>query len=353
MINTDEKYIIGETAYNHEGDLLYLYRMIDDISELGLNAIKFHILLNPNSYIQKKHALFNELKKWIFDESHWIDIINYSKNKKLDVVMLCDDVESVNFIVDNDLDVDSIEIHASGLNDFFMLDALSNWDKNIILGIGGSQIDEIVYALNILGKKNIILMYGFQNYPTDYETINLSKMIKIKNLFDLPVGYADHTAYDDPYNEIISAMPSFMGINILEKHYTPDVGVERIDYHAAIGKKEILKIKNYMNLALSVLGTGDMALSEPEKAYGNLGPMKKAIVAKKCIKKGQKLSKDNLWFKRTVEESYIPQNQFFNLLCLKALKDIKTDELITFENVEYKFKTKNLNDFTNIRSRKL
>lgn len=40
-------YIIGETAYNHEGDLNYLYKMIDDISEIKLNAVKFHLLLNP------------------------------------------------------------------------------------------------------------------------------------------------------------------------------------------------------------------------------------------------------------------------------------------------------------------
>lgn len=65
-INTDnfkEPYIIGETAYNHEGDINYLYKMIDEIAELELNAVKFHLMLNPESYMQKKHPLMRETRK--------------------------------------------------------------------------------------------------------------------------------------------------------------------------------------------------------------------------------------------------------------------------------------------------
>ncbi|AEG18375.1 N-acetylneuraminic acid synthase domain protein [Methanobacterium paludis] len=352
MLNIKKPYIIGETAYNHEGDLEYLYKMVDDISELGLNAVKFHILLNPQSYIHKKHVLLNELKKWIFNKDQWFELINYSKEKKLDVVMLCDDVESVNYIIKNDLNVDFIELHASSLNDYFLLDSLSNWPKEIILGIGGSKLDEILYAVNFLrnnGKEKIILMYGFQNYPTNYSDINLSKMIRIKDLFDLPVGYADHTAFDDPNNEFVSVMPASMGFNILEKHYTPDFGKERIDYHAAVGKNQFLRIKKLIELALCVYGTGELELSDPEKKYGNVGPMKKAIVAKKFIKEGENLSLDNLWFKRTIEESPIEQNEFLKLLGLKAIKDIKEDELITFDKIKYEFKNNNLEDFTNLQ----
>jgi sialic acid synthase SpsE len=44
-INIDYRklYIIGETAYNHEGDINYLHKMIDDIAELELNAVKVRL----------------------------------------------------------------------------------------------------------------------------------------------------------------------------------------------------------------------------------------------------------------------------------------------------------------------
>jgi len=214
--------------------------------------------------------------------------------------------------------------------------------------VGGSTIDEIAYAIDFLKSKeknNILLMYGFQSYPTKYTDINLSKMLKIRDLFNLSIGYADHTAFDDPNNEIISCMAAMMSINILEKHYTPDYGIERIDYHAAVGKIQMLKIKELMELALRVCGNGNLKMSEAELEYGNTGPMKKAIVAKKKIKKGEKLSFDNLWFKRTADESPLKQNQFLQLIGLKSTKDIQEDEIIDFGKAKYKFKKADLKSF--------
>jgi len=348
-------YIIGETAYNHEGDIKYLYKMIDDIAELKLHAIKFHMLLNPESYMQKKHPLINEIKKWIFSKNQWNEIIDYSNKKGLDVIVLCDDVDSIEYILENSINVTAIELHATGLNDYFLLNAVFGFDKQIILGVGGSTIDEINFAVDFLsskGKNNILLIYGFQSYPTKYTDINLSKMLKIRNLFNLPIGYADHTAFDDPNNEVISCMAAMMGINILEKHYTPDYGMERIDYHSAVGKMQMLKIKELMELGLKVYGNRNLKMSEAELEYGNTGPMKKAIVAKKDIKKGEKLSLDNLWFKRTVEESPIRQNQFLQLIGLGAICNINKDEIVGFSKVKYKFKKIGLKNFTHTKKSK-
>ena len=353
--NVSKPYISGEIAYNHEGDINYLYKMIDNIAELKLNAIKFHMLLNSESYMQKKHPLINEIKKWIFSKNQWNEIIDYSNKKGLDVIVLCDDVESIEYILEKNINITAIELHATGLNDYFLLNAVTKFNKQIILGVGGSTIDEIAYAIDFLKSKeknNILLMYGFQSYPTKYTDINLSKMLKIRDLFNLPIGYADHTAFDDPNNEVISCMAAMMGINILEKHYTPDCGIERIDYHAAVGKMQMLKIKELMEIGLKVYGNGNLKMSKAELEYGNTGPMKKAIVAKKDIKKGDKLSLDNLWFKRTVEESPIKQNQFLQLIGLRALHYIKEDEIIDFTKIIYKFKKIGLKNFTHTKKTK-
>lgn len=337
VYNIKEPYIIAETAYNHEGDINYLYRMIDDIAELGLNAIKFHLLLNLESYMKKNHPEFTQFSNWIFSEDEWDRIIDYSNRKLLDIVALCDDVESIEYIVRKNKTVSAIELHATGLNDYFLLEAVSKYEGQVILGIGGSTLDEIQYAVNFLrqrGKSNILLIYGFQSYPTNYLDINLSKIIKIRDLFNLPLGYADHTAFDDPHNEMVSVMGAMMGINVLEKHYTPDYGKERIDYHSAVGKEKMNRIKELMKLALTVYGNASLGMSESELEYGNTGPMKKAIVARKNINKGDKLSLNNLWFKRTKEESTLRQNQLFQLVGLEATKNISQDEIIDFTKVK-------------------
>ncbi len=348
-------YIIGETAYNHEGDINYLYKMIDDISEIKLNAVKFHLLLNPDSYMQKKHPLKDKIMGWTFTEEQWDALFDYSKKKDLDIIALCDDVESLIYINRTRKDILAVELHSTGLNDFFLLEEASKFTGIVILGVGGSTLDEMSYAINFLktaGKDDILLMYGFQSYPTDYKWINLSKMAKLRDIFEQPVGYADHTAFDDPNNEFISIMGAASGINILEKHYTPEQGIERVDYHTAVGKERMQKIKEMMELAHKVYGTGNLELSPKEKEYGNLGPMKKAIVAKKSIRKGEELTINNLCFKRTVEQSYIPQMAFSQLLGLTAERDIEEDEIIDFKKVKYEFKKIELTSFTHTGGKK-
>lgn len=342
-------YIIGETAYNHEGDFQYLKNMIIDISDIGLNAIKFHLLLNPNNYFGKGHPLINDIKNWIFNKNQWNYLINFSIERNLDVIALCDDIESVRYICEAHNDIKAIELHSSSLNDYYMLKEVSKFQNKIILGIGGSTLDEIEYAVNFLkknGKKKILLMYGYQAYPTNYKDINLSKMLKIKKIFDLPIGYADHTTFNDPNNIDISVMATAMGINILEKHYTLDMGVERIDYHAAINKEKMLSIKKKMELYLRVFGEGSLSMSDSEVKYGNVGPMKKAIVAKRDILQGEKLNHENLCFKRTKEESTIQQKDLTSLIGLEALTNIREGEIIDFTKVKYKFNNTSYSDLT-------
>ncbi len=304
---------------------------------MSLDGIKFHLLLKLESYMQERHPLFNDLKKWLFTEEQWSQTIDYAINKGLEVVTLCNDVESVEFVRKKGKGIVGIELHAISLNDYFLLEEASKFSGVIILGVGGSMLDEVSYAVNFLkskGKNDILLMYGFQSFPTDYSKINLSKMGKIKEMFNLPVGYADHTSYDDKNNEIISVMAAAIGFNILEKHYTPDLGKERIDYQAAVSRKQMIKIKELLKLALIVHGDESLEMSKDEQDYGKTGPMKKAIVAKGDIMKDEKLSLDNLWFKRTKEESNVKQSQFQELLRLKAKRNINDGDVIDFKDLE-------------------
>lgn len=101
ILNSKKKnnfYLIGETAFHHQGDLDYLYRMVNDLSELKIDAVKFHLLLDPEGYMQKTHPLLKELKKWIFNRKQWGKIIDFSNKKQLDIIVQCDDVESIRYI---------------------------------------------------------------------------------------------------------------------------------------------------------------------------------------------------------------------------------------------------------------
>ncbi len=349
------RYVIGETAYNHEGDFGYLMRMVEEIAGLGLDAVKFHLLLDASSYMQLRHPLAGKVREWMFDKGQWAEAMRRSRGLGLDVAALCDDVESVRWVREEWAgDVRAIEIHATSLNDWFLLTEAAAFGGTVILGVGGSTLDEIGYAVEVLrdrGHEDIVLMYGFQSYPTDYGEINLARMEALRDLFGLPVGYADHTAFDDANNEVISVMAAAMGFGILEKHYTPERGVERIDYHAAVGREQMARIMELMDVAVRVRGRRGAGMSEAEKAYGNVGPMKKAIVARRDISRGQRIGLEDLWFKRTAEESTVRQAQLFQLVGQEAGADIAADEVVDFSKVRYAFGVRDVRSMTHFGGR--
>ena len=82
-----------------------------------------------------------------------------------------------------------VEVHSTCLNDPYLLDSLkSNIDINtfVVFGIGGNNLYEIENALKRIEHQNVVLMFGFQNYPTKFESINLKKISKKMKKFSLP-----------------------------------------------------------------------------------------------------------------------------------------------------------------------
>lgn len=332
----EHPYLIGETALNHEGDFEYLRRLVLMAGKLKLNAIKFHVNVDPTAHLTKNHPLAKLSKQVAFDKDQWNKLITLARNNKLQIIGLANNVKTMKLLCSWYPQVSAVEVHATGINDYFLLKSAVNSKGQVILGIGGTEIEEINYAIGLLkgwGKSDLVLMYGFQNYPTDYNKINLARMIKLKQLFGFPMGYADHTAFDDENNEFISSMAITMGVDILEKHLTLDEGKKRFDYQGAVGFRKMAKIKKLTKLAIVVRGDGRLTMSEEELKYGEVGRMRKALVAKRMISKGTILKLSDVTFKRTNEKTYVKQNQLFEFVGLQTNREIKPDEIIDFSKV--------------------
>lgn len=332
----NELYLIADCAYSHEGSIEYLKESIGRISETNcINAVKFHVLLDIDTYICSDHELYEKIKKWLFSKNEWRELIDYTHSLGLDIVVLADDIGSMDFLNSIEDKLSGIEIHACSLNDIKMLNKASRFNIPVILGIGGSTIDEIFFAVDYLknkGKLDIVLMYGFQNFPTRYEYINFKKMQKIKELFDLPVGYADHTWWGDEDQEIITIAGFLSGANIIEKHFVLEKGEERVDYEAAISLDDFCSLHRRLCILQKAEGDGEMELNKYEKDYARIGLIKKAIVAEKDIEKDEKISLENIGFKRTKKISDIRQKEILDILKRRAKDRIKKDTLITFKN---------------------
>ncbi len=350
MHKTNKPYFILETAAHHEGDIEFLKTLIDSFSVIDANAIKFHFLFDVDDYMVPNHPAKEVVNNLSIHQSCYDEIFNAVERQNKSIIALCNDVESLRWInsLQNEHDIVGVELHSTGLNDLFLLQEAVNFNKTIILGVGGSTFDEIQYAVDFLknnSKHDILLVHGFQSYPTDYSDINFKRVALLKQAFGLPVAYADHTDPADNNNILVSVLPQVLGVNILEKHVTNVFGQKRIDSQAAVSVETMKEIISLARQVHKTVGNNSMQFSDAEKSYGDTGPMKKAIVARHDIEEGTEITLADIAFKRTPVSSPIAQKDILKIVGCKAAKNIAKNEFITYGNIHYEFKKSDFSQF--------
>jgi len=302
--------IIAETAWHHEGDFGFMKNLVSEIAtRTETDIVKMHITLDFDEYLDPSHENYALLKPWLFNKGQWSELIDIVRDNGKQIMLLLNDTEAIEFGLS--FNPEYAEIHSVCLNDVFMLDALKknlSKETKFVFGVGGTSVDEVDHAINYLDHSNMLIMFGFQNYPTEYKDVNLNKTRKIMKLFsEFEFGYADHTAWNHPHNELITLLGTASGMSYVEKHVTTHYGEERIDWHATISIEMFNDLHDKVKILDSLNGDGKLSMNKGELSYSVFGPMKKAAVLKKNVKKGDVFSLGMIKFIRIKKVSDMSQ----------------------------------------------
>jgi sialic acid synthase SpsE len=318
--------LIAETAMHHQGDFNYLMKMLDEIvNKCNCDYVKVHMLLDLDEYFVNDHPGYETTKNWMFNIEQWKEIIAKIKGSGKKPMMLFNDRKAIDFGMQYSPEL--VEIHSVALNDTDLLTHLKSKITNntkIVLGVGGCTLYEIEKAVNFLDHKNIVLMFGFQNYPTQYKDVNFNKVKKIMKLFpEFEFGYADHTAWNHPDNILITLFGAAQGMSYVEKHVAIEHGVERADWSATISTEMFNELEQKIKILNECNGNGNLELNDGEKKYSVYGPMKKAAVLNRSIKEGDVFSIKDISFKRTKQETDISQIEINKFEGLKMTQNLE------------------------------
>jgi N,N'-diacetyllegionaminate synthase len=302
--------LVAETAWHHEGDYEFMKTLVTEIStKTNADIVKLHITLNFDEYMDSSHDAYLLLKPWLFSKEQWSELVTIIRQNDKQIMLLLNDSEAIKFGLS--FSPEYVEIHSTCLNDIFMLDELKSGlhqSTKVVFGVGGTSVDEIDHAINYLKHSNMLLMFGFQNYPTVYEDVNLNKIRKIMKLFDnFEYGYADHTAWDSEHNELVTLLGVASGMTYIEKHVTTHYGENRVDWPAAISIDMFNNLHKKIKVLDGLNGDGSLSMNKGELSYSVFGPMKKAAILKENIKNGDVFSLDMIRFARTKEISNMSQ----------------------------------------------
>lgn len=328
-------FIIAEAGVNHNGSIELAKKLIDVAVEAKVDAVKFQTFKAENlvskhaqkadyqkETTNKEESQFDMIKKLELDVDTHKELISYCKSKNIMFLSTPFDHDSIE-LLDN-LGLEIFKIPSGEIINLPYLRHIGRLDKKVILSTGMANIGEIEDALNILinagtKKENITVLHANTEYPTPMEDVNLKAMVTIGNTFDIAFGYSDHTLGIE-----VDIAAVALGASCIEKHFTLDCTMEGPDHKVSLEPDELkAMVKAIRNIELA-LGDGIKKPSHSESF--NIEIVRKSIVAKKDIKKGEILSLENVTVKRP--GSGINPMKWDEIIGTKATKDYKEDDLI-------------------------
>lgn len=323
--------LIAETAFTHEGDLDYLLEQIRIAKSVDVDYIKFQVLIDIDSVYSDSTDIYRDMKSKMLSPENWIYAMSFAQKIGLKTLILPIDYKALELAINTEY-TDAIEIHSICLNDVLFLNQINNSEtkKMIVLGVGGRTNTDIDFCINYLNSDNLLLMSGFQSFPTQKKDANLGKIKSLRNSYDYPVGYADHTPWDE--DDSLMVLTSLaLGVDYLEKHITLIKGKDRADYYSAVSKKEFLNLRKHIAFYQLIYGNDKLdLLSHKEITYKN---RERKIIALNDIKKGELFSCSNIGYSVVDKITSIEQKDFNTILSKKAKLDIKKGDIISHYHI--------------------
>ena len=253
-------FIIAEIGINHNGDLELCKKLIDVAHQAGADAVKFQkrtvdvvfskeeldkprevprSLLEaaiargvlPEESVERLRATdFKDTRNsdqtyaLEFDSSEFCAIERYCRERGILWSASPWDEGSVDFLAG--FGVPFYKVASASLTDDGLLRHICSKGKPVVLSTGGSTMEQIRHAVDVLGRKDLIVLHCTAAYPKAesdrvLSVINLECIHTLSREFPgVPVGFSGNDSGRVPAFAAVA-----MGAVMLEKHLTLERGM--------------------------------------------------------------------------------------------------------------------------------
>ena len=309
-----EQLFIFELANNHQGSVSHGKKIIDEMAsisnEFSLNAaVKFQYrqldtFIHPEyrSNTEAKHIgrfLSTELT-----QDDFLELVNYAKEKNLKTIVTPFDEASVDVIVKHKVDI--IKIASCSSDDWSLLSKVVDAGLPVICSTGGLNYKGIDNLYSFFSSKSIdfAILHCVGIYPTPNKDLSLAAISNfIERYPDITIGYSGHESPDDT---LPISLAIAKGAKIYERHIGVPTDTITLNGYSMNPKQ----VKNWVKTALkSIEALGkDKIYNASESA--SLLSLKRGVFASRNIKKGETLSKEDVFFAMPCQENQLDSGKF-------------------------------------------
>lgn len=286
-------FVAAEIGINHNGSLEITKRLIDAAVEAGADAVKFQkrevevvytagelaqprkvdrsiiknafdrMIVEGVQYKILPEEAMNRLKEnpenttngdlkyaLEFGLKDYDTIDKYCRDRRIIWFASSWDGLSAHFV--NGYNVPCHKIASACLTHIDLLKRVRSNGKPVILSTGGSTIEQVQKAVEILGREDLILLHCVANYPCDDDEVNLQVMRALRAAFPgVPIGYSGHEIGILP-----SMMAVAMGACLVERHITLDKNMPGSDHRASLEPREFKQMVDEIRRFEKIRGDG-------------------------------------------------------------------------------------------------
>jgi N,N'-diacetyllegionaminate synthase len=327
--------VIAEAGVNHNGDLGQAKKLIEVAAKSGADFVKFQTF-SADRLVTKKvrkaqyqiqnsqysESQFEMLKSLELSETMHSELIEESRVQGIGFISTAFDIESANMLLS--LGQNIFKIPSGEITNLPYLRHIGSFGKRVILSTGMSNLHEVKDALESLeaagtSKSQVTVLHCTSAYPAPVIDVNLLAMRTMKEALNVEVGYSDHTLGIE-----VSIAAVALGATVIEKHFTLDRNLPGPDHKASLEPNELNLLVTQIRNIEKVLGDGVKRPMPSE--LENIDLIRKSIVAKCSIRKGEIFSELNLAAKRP--GTGISPMDWDRIIGSVARRDFHVDELI-------------------------
>ncbi len=339
-------FIIAEAGVNHNGSQELALRLVEAAATAGADAVKFQTfkaenLVRPGAakadYQRKQTGDGDQLlmlRELELPESAYAAL--YSRCQQLGIEFMSTpfDEESTAMLIDTG--VKRLKIPSGELTNLPFLEFLTRKNLPLILSTGMGTLEEVREAVEVIRNasegrgshvtlgERLTLLHCTSNYPAAVEDVNLRAMHTLRDTFDLPVGYSDHTL-----GTLIPVAAVAMGAVVLEKHLTLDRNLPGPDHQASLEPKEFCDLVASIRVVEKCLGLPEKKPCPNELPVRDL--VRRSVTLKRALKARQQITADDLTLCRP-GNGILPKDMD-KIVGMRAIADLPAGKTLLWADV--------------------
>jgi len=225
-------FIVAEIGINHNGDVDIAKQLIDEAVKAGADAVKFQKRTVPIVFSPAELGKPRDVPQWLLEEAiergvlpeeavvrlratNFSDTRNgdqkyaleFTEDEYREIAIYCRkrdviwsaspwDEGSVDFL--EQFDVPYYKVASASLTDDGLLRRMHETGAPVVLSTGGSTMEQVRHAVDVLGMENLVILHCTAAYPkggipTAKDNINLRCMDSLREEFpNVPIGFSSN-----------------------------------------------------------------------------------------------------------------------------------------------------------------